>query len=139
MFYKIHEDILVFIPGFNWDWMFQFQFKRPSIILCNMKRICSILCLLLILVKSFASEVSSEEESKTREIDPVKQYLIGIHILNSSKDIPEEEKLAYYKKLIKITGITSDSALTYLSRFENKPQKWLPEIDSIVRFFNKTK
>ena len=119
--------------------MSQFQFHRSSIILCNMKRICSILCLFFIIFKSFASEFLSEEEFKTEEIEPIKQYLIGIHILSTSKKMSQEEKMAYYKQLIKITGITSDSALTYISRFENKPQKWLPEIDSIVRFLNKTK
>ena len=119
--------------------MSQFQFQRSSIILCNMKCICSILFLFFIVFTSFTSEFSSEEEFKKEEIEPIKQYLIGIYLLSTNKKMSEEEKMAYYKQLIKITGITSDSALTYISRFENKPQKWLPEIDSIVRFLNKTK
>ncbi|MGD9201084.1 MAG: hypothetical protein PVI26_05950 [Chitinispirillia bacterium] len=99
----------------------------------------SVLWVLFILYISFASEFSSEAEFKTEELDPIKQYLIGIHILNTSNEMSDKKKMEYYKQLIKITGITSDSALTYLSRFEDKPQKWLPEIDSIVRFLNKNK
>ncbi len=65
------------------------------------------------------------------------QYLIGIKHVESAYSLSEPEKMAYYKKLVEITGFTADSAKVYVEKYREHPEKWAKLIDDIIAFLEK--
>lgn len=98
-----------------------------------MRQICiAILILTSTLFTNFASEPKHQPSKKER----FKQYLIGIHYLENARDFSIEEKISYYKQLVKITGFTAEMASDYIERYKDNPEKWIKLINSVIEIIN---
>ena len=96
-----------------------------------------LLSLLLSGCDSQSTETPRQKRSSHND-EKLKQYLIGIHMLNNNKEMTLEEKAAFYKQLTVLTGFSAGSARLYLDNFQNEPKKWFPIMESMIQLINDT-
>lgn len=72
------------------------------------------------------------------EKERFKQYIAGIEYLESANRLSKEEKVAYYNKLVEITGFNAETAQTYMEKYQDDPERWLKIIESVLEIVNPT-
>lgn len=77
--------------------------------------------------------LGSEEINTGSEHKRFGHYLIGIKYLELATSLSIKEKIAYYNKLVQLTGFTAVLAKSYLEQFEDNPQKWEKIISSVIK------
>ena len=82
----------------------------------------------------FATEPEYQASKKER----FKQYIAGIEYLESANRLSKEEKVAYYNKLVEITGFNAETAQTYMEKYQDDPERWLKIIESVLEIVNPT-
>ncbi len=89
------------------------------------------------LIAVLAISAAEPEQRQISKKEHFKRYLVGIKYLEAANNFSREEKVAYYNKLVEITGFTAEKANDYAKRYENTPEKWLQLIESVVEMINK--
>ncbi len=108
-------------------------FSYPIIYFRIMRRFCfTILVLFCCLPTLFASEQKFQASGKER----FRQYLAGIKYLEAANRLVTEDQIAYYNKLVEITGFTAQKAQTYLKKYQDDPKQWLKVIESVMEIIN---
>jgi hypothetical protein len=98
-----------------------------------MKRFCVIIVVLFCIISTvLATEPEYQAPKKERFIE----YLAGIKYLETANRLSKEDKIAYYKKLVEITGFNAETAQTYIEKYENDPERWLKVIESVLQIVN---
>ena len=80
----------------------------------------------------FATEPEYQDSKKER----FKQYLAGIKYLETANRLSIEEKVAYYEKLVEITGFNAETAQNYIKKYQDDPERWLKVIESVLEIIN---
>ena len=80
----------------------------------------------------FAAEPQYQASKKER----FGQYLAGIKFLEAANRLSIEDKVAYYKKLVEITGFTAEEAHEYIKKYEDTHERWIKLIDSVLEMIN---
>ncbi len=80
----------------------------------------------------------SDDSKQVSEQERFEQYLIGIKYLEAATDLSVEEKVAYYNKLVELTGFSADKTKTFLDNYKDDPQKWEKIISSVVSILEKS-
>jgi hypothetical protein len=52
------------------------------------------------------------------------KFLAGVLLINNAPSLTPQEKADRYTQLVRLTGIPKDSAISYVSRYYNKPEDW---------------
>lgn len=71
----------------------------------------------------------------TASDDPFVKYIAGIELLRSARNLTNEQKAAYYKKLCEVTGMSALSAGKKLENYLDNPEQWakkLKEIQTLI-------
>ena len=96
-----------------------------------MKCFFSIIIVLLYL-SAFGAGPNFEASKKER----FTQYVAGIKYLEVANTLSQEEKVAYYSKLVELTGFSSVLAKKYCDLYADKPGKWVKIIESVITLLN---
>ncbi len=98
-----------------------------------MRRFCfTILVLFFSLPIVFASEQKFQASGKER----FRQYLAGIKYLEAANRLAIEDQVAYYNKLVEITGFNVPKAQAYLKKYRDNPERWIKIIESVMEIIN---
>lgn len=90
-------------------------------------------CLILLVVFGMVSVSFGREKScSLSRKDRFVQYLSGVHLLRSAVGWTEEEKAAFYRQLVRLTGLGSEEARAFMSAYRNRPEAWEKIIDGVV-------
>jgi len=90
----------------------------------------------MILFYCIPAVFASEQKFQTSGKERFKQYLAGIKYLEAANRLAKEEQIAYYKKLVEITGIDAKKAQTFLEKYKDDPERWLKVIESVMEIIN---
>ena len=82
---------------------------------------CIILKVLFILALAV---VVTKPGAQTRSDSSYVRFLTGVFLLNGTTTLSESIKAEKYIELVKITGISADTAVKYLSAMRQRPQEW---------------
>jgi hypothetical protein len=52
------------------------------------------------------------------------KFLAGVLLINNATSLTPQQKAGQYTQLVRLTGISKDSATSYVSRYFNKPDDW---------------
>jgi len=85
----------------------------------------------LLIITLFSSAVFGQEEIVTEEKTSLSghdkkmaEFIIGVSYLENKTTLSPAEKGLWYKKLCKITGVTTQAATNFLNTMKNNPKKW---------------
>lgn len=97
----------------------------PPIILWTMGIMYFLLPVLLLFYgfDAYAAEPSS---------DPFVQYIAGVEMLRRSRILNHEERVAYYKKLVEVTGINGEYAAERIRSYRGRPEKWKKINEAVI-------
>lgn len=90
----------------------------------------------MILFYSTLTVFASEQKFQAPRKERFKQYLAGIKYLEAANRLAKEEQVAYYKKLVEITGFDAKKAQTFMEKYKDDPVRWLKVIESVLEIIN---
>jgi hypothetical protein len=61
------------------------------------------------------------------------RYLAGIEVLKNMGPMPAGEAQAYYRRLVKLTGIDAQCATAALKNYFNAPERWKKINDAVIK------
>ena len=77
-----------------------------------------------------------EPEYQVSKKERFAQYCAGIKYLETANRLSTEDKVAYYKKLVEITGFNAETAQAYIKKYQDDPERWLKVIESVSEIIN---
>ena len=98
-----------------------------------MRRFCIIILVLFYCVPTI---LATEPEYQASKKERFVQYLAGIKYLETANRLSKEDKVAYYNKLVEITGFNAETAQTYVEKYQDDPERWLKVIESVLEIIN---
>lgn len=92
--------------------------------------------IILVLFYCIPTIFATEPEYQASKKERFEQYLAGIKYLETANRLSIEDKVAYYNKLVEITGFNAETAQAYMEKYQDNPERWLKVIESVLEIVN---
>ena len=69
--------------------------------------------------------------------DAFVRYIAGLETLRAARNLSEEQKACYYKRLVKLTGMTAAQAQERIAGFADRPLQWKKIQDQVIELLDK--